>query len=160
MKLGRPRKIKSAAHMVKLWEQYKQQCDTNKVTVHEFSQRLSGFVSTELVKPITYTIEGFCHFVGFVRAAFYEYYDKNPEFVDIVKRIREECELDVRQKFETGQIPTQLSALWMSKYGYSSKTDTAHSGRVAVVNDPYDDLTAEELRKLTKAVKATKKTNA
>lgn len=36
----------------------------------------------------------------------------------MVTRIREECEMDARGKFETGQIPSQLSGLWMSRYGY------------------------------------------
>ena len=37
--------------------------------------------------------------------------------------MREECEVDARMKFETGQIPTQLAGLWMSNYGYTTKTD-------------------------------------
>ena len=46
------------------------------------------------------------------------------EYRDIVTRMRGESEADVRQKFETGTIPTQLSALWMSKFGYATKQQT------------------------------------
>ncbi|MCC8110402.1 MAG: DNA-packaging protein [Ruminococcus sp.] len=30
---------------------------------------------------------------------------------------------DVREKFETGEIPPQLSALWMSKFGYGTNNN-------------------------------------
>lgn len=33
--------------------------------------------------------------------------------------MREECEVDARQKFETGVIPVKLAGLWMSKFGYT-----------------------------------------
>lgn len=38
--------------------------------------------------------------------------------------MREECEVDAREKFELSVIPSQLAGLWMSKYGYTSKVDT------------------------------------
>ena len=37
------------------------------------------------------------------------------------ERIREECEVDARKKFETGQLPGKLAGLWMSKYGYCTR---------------------------------------
>ena len=125
--MGRPRKIKSAKVMEELWEQYKYDCDHQKVLTHDFSAKNSEFVSKELQRSVTYTIEGFCVFVGISRAAFYEYYAGDERFVDIVTRMKDECEVDARKKFETGQIPTQLAALWMSKHGYSTKTETAEA---------------------------------
>ncbi len=125
--MGRPRKIKSAKAMEELWERYKYDCDHQMVLTHDFSAKNSEFVSKELQRSITYTIEGFCVFVGISRAAFYEYYAKDERFVDIVTRMKDECEVDARKKFETGQIPTQLAALWMSKHGYSTKTETAEA---------------------------------
>lgn len=115
---GRPRKIKSAAEMERLWDEYKAYCDNQSVLTHEFSAARAEFVSKELKKKITYTIEGFCVFLKLSRTAFYDYYASDDRFADLVTRIREECEMDARGKFETGQIPSQLSGLWMSRYGY------------------------------------------
>lgn len=131
--MGRPRKIKTPNEMNKLWDEYKEYCDNQPVLTHEFSGARAEFVSAELRKKITYTVEGFCAWLGLVRSAFYQNYVNNDKFADVVQRIHEECEVDVRSKFELGIIPTQLSALWMSKYGYSTKTDNNVSGSVPVV---------------------------
>lgn len=131
--MGRPRKIKTPSEMSRLWEKYKEYCDNQSVLTHEFSGARAEFVSAELRKKITYTVEGFCAWLGLVRSAFYQNYVNNEKFADVAQRIREECEVDVRSKFELGVIPTQLSALWMSKYGYSTKTDTNVEGSVPVV---------------------------
>lgn len=110
--------------MEELWEQYKDNCDNQMVLTHDFSSKNSEFISKELKRSITYTIEGFCVFAGISRQAFYEYYAKNEKYVDIVTRMREECEVDARKKFELQVIPPQLAGLWMSRYGYSTKQDT------------------------------------
>lgn len=122
--MARPRKITSVQAMETAWEEYKEFCDNQVVLTHEFSQRSSEFVSANLRKKITYTIEGFCVFIGIARSKFYQTYAEDERYGDLVSRMREECEMDARMKFETGQIPTQLSGLWMSKYGYTTKTDT------------------------------------
>lgn len=132
--MGRPRKIKSAAEMEKLWEEYKAYCDNQLVLTHEFSAARAEFVSKELRKKITYTIEGFCVWMKISRTAFYDYYVNDERFADLVSRIKEECELDVRGKFETGQIPTQLSGLWMSRYGYGVNNNVK-VGAEELVND-------------------------
>ena len=125
MPAGRPRKIRSVSQMEQLWEEYKQKCDNNTTVLTEFSSKNSEFISSKVTKPISYTIEGFCVFIGVLRSAFYDTYAKDPKYSDIVTRMREECEYDVRSKFESGTIPSQLSALWMSKFGYSTKVDNA-----------------------------------
>ena len=122
--MGRVRKIKSARELEKLWESYKHECNNKTVLAHDFSSKNSEFVSAELKKSVTYTIEGFCVFAKISRQAFYEYYANNKRYVDIVTRMREECEVDAREKFELSVIPSQLAGLWMSKYGYTSKADT------------------------------------
>ena len=129
--MGRPRKIASVKRMEELWEAYKHYCDNQLVMTHDFSAKNSEFVSKELHRSITYTIEGFCVFVGISRASFYEYYANDDKFADTVTRMREECEVDARMKFETGQIPTQLSGLWMSRHGYSTKAEVAESAATA-----------------------------
>lgn len=119
--MGRPRKIESPEQMEELWEEYKVYCDNRDVRVTQFSSKLGEFVTDTIKKSITYTLEGFCVYIGIARCRFYETY-ATEEYREIVTRIREESENDVRSKFEAGIIPTQLSGLWMSRYeGYSTK---------------------------------------
>lgn len=138
--MGRPRKIKSVKEMVSLWESYKEDCENQMVLTHDFSSKNSEFVSKELRRSITYTIEGFCVYAGISRQAFYEYYAKDDKFVDIVTRMKEECEVDARKKFELSIIPPQLAPLWMSKYGYTTKTDTNISGDLSVEQTKLDGI--------------------
>jgi len=119
-----------------LWVKYKADCNNRDVLTHEFSQK-RGFVSKKLKRAITYTIEGFCVFAKIPRSTFYEAYaDKeNPDcapYLDIVACMREECEIDARTKFETGQIPTQLAALWMGHHGYSTIANNRVDGAVPI----------------------------
>ncbi len=121
--MGRPRKFSSVKALEDAWTDFKKYCDNQVVLVHDFSSKNSEFVSAELRRTITYTVEGFCVWSGISRAAFYERYANTEKFADIVTRIREECEVDARAKFELGAIPPQLAGLWMAKYGYSTKQD-------------------------------------
>lgn len=130
--MARPRRF-TRKTLAEAWAAYKADCDSRTVLTHEFSAKNSEFVSAELRRRVTYTIEGFCVYIGLARAAFYQTYGEDARFADIVTRMREECEVDAREKFETGQIPTQLAGLWMSKYGYTTRQDTAVSGAVPVV---------------------------
>nr|DAG28811.1 MAG TPA: DNA packaging protein gp3 [Bacteriophage sp.] len=120
--MGRPRKISSPEEMENLWEEYKRYCDNIEVNQTQFSGKESTFVTAKVKKSISYTLEGFCVYIGIARSKFYQTYDNDPDYGDIVTRIREESENDVRKKFETGCIPSQLSGLWMSRYdGYNQK---------------------------------------
>lgn len=138
--MGRPRKIKSVKKMEELWTEYKADCNNQRVLTHDFSSKNSEFVSKELQRSITYTIEGFCVFIGISRQAFHEHYRQNEEFVDIVTRIREECEIDARRKFELQMIPSQLAGLWMSKYGYSTKVDNSMT---IATSQQFDDILSQ-----------------
>lgn len=121
--MGRPKRFKTPEDLETSWEDYKAYCDNQLVLTHDFSAKNSEFVSKELKRSITYTIEGFCVYVGLARKAFYDTYDKNKRFSRIVARMREECEFDARRKFELGMIEPRLAALWMSKHGYSTKVE-------------------------------------
>lgn len=123
--MGRTRRFKNEKDLGQTWEAYKAYCDNQKVLTHDFSSKNSEFVSKELKRSITYTIEGFCVYAGISRAAFYERYGSHPKFADMVTRMKEECEVDARSKFELGVIPTQLAGLWMSRHGYTTKTDSS-----------------------------------
>lgn len=138
--MGRTRKFKTVAELEAAWESYKAYCDNQMVLTHDFSSKNSELVSKELKRSVTYTIEGFCVYAGISRAAFYERYADNKRYADMVTRMREECEVDARMKFEIGAIPSQLAGLWMSRHGYSTKTDSTVSGAVPVVIDGSDDL--------------------
>lgn len=140
--MARPRKIKNPKEMEIKWEEFKEYCDNKTAICHEFSSSKGTFVSVELKKPITYTIEGFCVYIGILRQYFYDIYANDKKFYDIVSRIREECEIDARRKFEQGTIPTQLSGLWMSKYGYTNKQETTSSSTVTV-NDNFLDALSD-----------------
>lgn len=143
--MGRTAKISSKKKMLELWEQYKNECDNQMVLTHDFSSKNSEFVSKELKRSITYTIEGFCVFAGISRQAFYKNYANDEKYVDIVTRMREECEVDARRKFELQAIPSQLAGLWMSKYGYSTKQDTNVSASLADEKTKLDNI-IEQLR--------------
>lgn len=135
--MARPRKFKTAKALLEAWEQYKAWCNDQTVLTHEFSAKNSEFISKELKRSVTCTIEGFCVWAGISRAAFYENYAADERFIDTVTRIREECEVDARMKFELGVIDTKLAPLWMSRHGYSTKQDNAQAdeGGVQIIDD-------------------------
>lgn len=134
--MGRPRKFKNEKALSNAWEEYKAWCNNQSVLTHEFSSKNSQFVSKELRRSVTYTIEGFCVWVGLARSNFYETYAEDERFRDIVTRMKEECEVDARMKFELGIIEPRLAPLWMSKHGYSVKTESnVEVEPVTIVND-------------------------
>lgn len=138
--MGRPRKFKTVKALEEAWEEYKAWCNNQTVLTHEFSSKNSEFVSKELKRSITYTIEGFCVHIGLARSTFYQIYGEDERFSNIVTRMKEECEIDARMKFELGVIDPKLAGLWMSKHGYTTKTDTNVSGSVPVVISGDDEL--------------------
>ena len=102
--MGRPRKFKTPKALETAWKTYKAWCNNQSVLTHEFSAKNSEFVSKELKRSITCTIEGFCVWAELSRQAFYDTYANNPQFLDIVTRMKEECEIDARTKFELGAV--------------------------------------------------------
>lgn len=141
------RKIESPEQMEQLWEQYKAECDNVVVNETQFSGKESKFVTGKVKKSITYTIEGFCVFCGIARANFYACYAEKEEYRDIVTRMREESEQDVRRKFETGCIPTQLSGLWMSRYeGYSTKQQVDVNAKITEADKKLLDNVSKRLK--------------
>ena len=123
--MGRPRKFKTPKALANNWDAYKDWCDSQEVLAHAFSAKNSEFVSEGLKRKITYTIEGFCVWAGISRSIFYDTYAADSRFSDIVTRMKEECEVDARRKFELGEIDAKLAPLWMSRHGYSTKTESA-----------------------------------
>ena len=138
--VGRSKKFKSPKDLADVWENYKEYCDNRMVLVHDFSSKNSEFVSAELRKSVTYTIEGFCAKVGISRSAFYQTYEQDKRYSDIVTRMREECEVDAREKFELQVIPSQLAGLWMSKYGYTTKQESSIDANLSLEQSKLDDM--------------------
>lgn len=125
--MARPRKFKSAKALSDAWTEYKAWCDSRPTLTHGFSAKNSEFVSKKLQRSVTYTIEGFCAWVGIARQNLYATYGEDPRFRDTFTCMREECEIDARMKFELGLIDSRLAPLWMSRYGYSTKLEAAHA---------------------------------
>lgn len=138
--VGRPRKFKSPMDMYKKWEEFKEYCNNRTITKTEFSQKLGKFVSQTVPVVCTYTLVGFCAYCGYDLSSFYDTYKHDEDFSEIVALIERECEVDVREKLEFGAIPTQLSNLWMSKYGYSTKQETEIKGSIPVIVTGEDNI--------------------
>lgn len=134
-RMSRPRKFATARALEKAWAEYKIWCSARPVVVREFSARNSEFVSEKITRTVTLSIEGFCAWAGLSRSAFYDTYGGSEAFSDTVTRMREECEVDARMKFELGEIDAKLAGLWMSRYGYSTRSETDLSGAVPVILD-------------------------
>lgn len=126
-------KIRSPGKMKELWEEFKVKCDHETVVNTAFSPSLGEFVTSENRHPITYTLKGFCNFVGMTEQNFNATYQKDPKFESVIACMKEECEIDARKKFENGTLDSRLAALWMYNYGYSTKTDTNVKADVEVV---------------------------
>ena len=131
--MGRPRRFNTVQDLEAAWGEYKSRCDNMLVFTHAFSPGSGRFVSKSLKRPCTYTVKGFCLFAGLSRQAFYGHYSKDERYVDTVTRVREQCEVDAREKFEMGLIPSQLAGLWMSNYRYGLRVDACRDMPVPMV---------------------------
>lgn len=90
--------------------------------------------------PRSPTIKGFCLYAGLTPSAWYVDYADNPKYASTVERITAYCETEVRGMFEDGEIPQNLAALWMGRYGYSTKQEQDIKGGVPVVISGEDKL--------------------
>lgn len=114
------------------WEEFKAYCDSKTVVRTEFSQKTGEFITAVIPAPITYTIKGYCVFIGMTEANFYATYDKNEKFELVIARMKAECEVDAREKFENNTLNSRLAGLWMSHYGYTTKTEANVDADVGV----------------------------
>lgn len=139
--MARQRKFGSASALEKAWLEYKEQCDKKTVVTTAFSPKHGCFVTQEIPHPITYTIKGFCAYAGLTEAAFYDLYNKEEKLEPVIARMKQDCEIDAREKFENGTLDSRLAGLWMSNYGYTTKTDASVSNSVdvTIVDDLGDD---------------------
>lgn len=132
-KNGRPRKIKTPKALEELWLEYKAHCNGKTAVTTAFSQKSGEFVTAIIPKPVTYNIKGFCVFIGLTERDFYAVYDKDEKFQSVIVRMKEECEVDARDKFENGTLDSRLAGLWMSNYGYTTKAESKEEIKNSVV---------------------------
>lgn len=138
--MARPRKFGSANALEKAWLEYKDHCDRKTVVATSFSQKTGDFVTAVIPHPVTYTIKGFCAFVGITESGFYDLYNKDKKLESVIARMKQDCEVDAREKFENGTLDSRLAGLWMGNYGYTTKSDTkidANAG-VTIIDDSGD----------------------
>lgn len=119
--------------MRETWEEFKAYCDSKTVIRTEFCQKSGEFVTAVIPAPVTHTIKGYCAYIGMTEANFYATYDKNPKFELVIARMKNECEVDAREKFENGTINSRLAGLWMSHYGYTTKAESKEEVKNTVV---------------------------
>ena len=117
--MAQRKKFKTPRELERAWEAYKTFCDDHTVTQRTVEDGRERRI--EQSRPLSYTVEGFCAHVRMSRQGFYKTYSTSKQYSQIFERIKEECEVDARQKFETGQLPCKLAGLWMSRYGYSAR---------------------------------------
>lgn len=127
------KKVNSPKQMMDAFMEFKEDCDKRTVVRTEFCQRSGEFVTATIPAPITATKKKFALYLGMTEKNFYETYGKNEKFQSVIARITEMCELDAREKFENGTINSRLAGLWMSNYGYSTKTESKEEIKNSVV---------------------------
>lgn len=123
-KVGKPRRFPEPRDLEKAWEDYKEHCNKFEIKVVEFNKYKGKYVERFINKPISPTIKGFAVYSKFTRQSLYDTYKDKEGYCDIFACMQEEVEVISRTLFETGQLPTQIAPLWMSKHGYSNKQVT------------------------------------
>lgn len=119
-------RFRSASSMWDAWCEYKNDCDSRTKSVTSFSQREGRHITEIIPAPVSYSFKGFCLYVGMTEANFnatYEHSNKD-KFESVIARMKDECEIDTKEKLETGQIESRLSGILLSRYGYSTSVKT------------------------------------
>ena len=137
----RPRKIGCPEEMQTLWEEYKLECDNHMVCRSQYNKDTGRVDNVFMCAPRTYTIKGFCIFVGLTESSFDRTYRSDELYSDILELMDMETEIDARGKFEDGSINAKLAALWMGRHkGYSVKQETEVKSAVPVIISGEEDL--------------------
>ena len=131
-----------AEDMAEDYEEYinSDKCRNHKKTRTIIDKDTLQAVEIEVASPRSPTIKGFCLWSGISVQAWYNNYTDNPIFAPTVAQITADCEYETRGLFEDGQIPSNLAALWMGGYGYSTKQEQDIKGGVPVVISGEDKL--------------------
>lgn len=125
MSRGRPRKISEKEELENKIKNYFEECDRNK-------------------EP--YTITGLCIALDICRDTLSEYMKKD-EFSDTIKKAKLKVENYLEKHLITDSSTTGIIFNLKNNFGWSDKQQIEHSGNV---NNPFSELSTEELRQLIK----------
>lgn len=142
--VGRPRKF-TPDEIEKRWEKYKAKCDGNikkrqvtTTTTDADGKKVKETTVSNVLAPLTYTIDGFCLFLPLSRRLWADYRE-DEDYRDICERIEDECKDNARARFEDGTLNTKLAGIWLGRYPeYRTQQETKITGGVPVVIQ--DDL--------------------
>lgn len=125
MPRGRPKAYKEVKIMQQKIEKYFQECEQ---------------------KQEPYTITGLCIALDICRDTLSEYM-KNEEFSDTIKKAKLKVENYLEKHLITDSSTTGIIFNLKNNFGWSDKQQIEHSGNV---NNPFSELSTEELRQLIK----------
>ena len=135
------RKIESPEYLEKMFNEYLEQCKNNTIKRTEFSQRLGEYFTKDIPKPTAPTIEGFAVYLGISSASLYStYFTDNPEYSEIVTRVRDTVQIAQMDLLVTGQAPPQLAGLLLSRYGYKLPAQAQDDTGIAEAINKRDEV--------------------
>lgn len=144
--VGRPRKF-TPDEIEKRWEKYKAKCDGNvkkrqvtTTTTDADGKKVKETTVSDVLAPLTYTIDGFCLFLPLSRRLWADYRE-DEDYAEICERIEDECKDNARARFEDGTLNTRLAGIWLGRYPeYRTQQETKITGGVPVVISGEGDL--------------------
>ena len=138
---GRPLLFKTAEELQDKIDEYFDFCDNRIQQV--YSKKQDAVI--EIINPEPYTIAGLAYAVGIDRKTLWNY-SKKDEFFHTIKRARDKVQTDVERRLMESN-PTGAIFNLKNNFDYKDKIETEVSNPDGTLN-PYNALTAEELRKL------------
>ena len=138
---GRPLAFKSVEELQSKIDEYFDFCDNRIQQV--YSKKQDAVI--EIINPEPYTIAGLAYAVGIDRKTLWNY-SKKDEFFHTIKRARDKVQTDVERRLMESN-PTGAIFNLKNNFDYKDKIETEVSNPDGTLN-PYNALTAEELRKL------------
>ncbi len=144
--VGRPRKF-TPDEIEKRWEKYKAKCDGNvkkrqvtTTTTDADGNKVKETTVSDVLSPLTYTIDGFCLFLPLSRRLWADYRE-DEDYAEVCERIEDECKDNARARFEDGTLNTRLAGIWLGRYPeYRTQQETKITGGVPVVISGEGDL--------------------
>lgn len=145
MKVGRPRKYKSADELYQKFVEYKNDCKNNPWIQIDFVGKDAKQVKRPLTVP--FTKEGFSIFAGHCEwNSIKDYRNESQEFAQIVTRIENEI---YNQKLTGASVGAFNSSIIASDLGLKTKTENTNKTELNIsvsedLNKKLDDLIGDE----------------
>ncbi len=139
---GRPLKFKTVEELQARIDEYFTYCDNRIKEVHKPDGETYGYSN-----PEPYTMAGLAYYIGLSRQALIDYSNRD-KFIDAIKEARDKVEFDVERRMSDKDTFTPgLIFNAKNNFGWKDKIEQEISNPDGTLN-PYNALTAEELRKL------------